>query len=332
MAALTLFVSTFSSERGAFKFWVPEAFGGPEALGAGVEGTATLDSQLVLDSQGMLGGDIGVPEEFSGYFFVFEDSVAGWANPMAQSLSWVPKRDGVIAYEVQEGDSPATIAAHFGISFQTILWANNLTQDSVIQPGQRLVILPVSGVLHEVKAGETMGELGRIYGVSEAKIAAMNGIASPDNLSAGMKLVVPGGEPQGARLAAASAVRELAQRLAGFFRAPTTGWNWGKLHRVNAVDIANACGTPVYAAASGFVTSSKAGGWNSGYGSMIQVNHANDTSTVYAHLSGVLVSDGAYVNQGDLIGTIGNTGRTHGPTGCHLHFEVRGGPNPFVRY
>ncbi|MFN7088407.1 MAG: M23 family metallopeptidase, partial [Candidatus Paceibacteria bacterium] len=52
----------------------------------------------------------------------------------------------------------------------------------------------------------------------------------------------------------------------------------------------------------------------------------------YAHLSAVLVSSGAYVNQGDIIGSIGNTGKTHGPTGCHVHFEVRGGANPFARY
>lgn len=325
--AASLLINTLTTERSIFKLFTPEAFGGPETLDL----PRPAESQLVLDSQGAL-GNVGVPDEFSGYFFVFEDSVAGWSNPASQSLSWVPNREGIITYEVKEGDTPATIASQFGISFQTILWANNLTQDSAPQPGQRLVILPVSGVIHEVRSGHTLSEIARIYNVSEAKIAAVNNVTSLANLAVGTKLVIPGGEPARVRLAGADPARELRQSLAGFFRAPTIGWNWGRLHRFNAVDIANACGTAVYAASSGFVTEAKAGGWNNGYGNTVTIKHSNDTATVYAHLSGVLVSEGAYVNQGDLIASIGNTGRTHGPTGCHLHFEVRGGPNPFARY
>ena len=108
---------------------------------------------------------------------------------------------------------------------------------------------------------------------------------------------------------------------------PTTGINWGELHGNNGVDIANRCGTKIRAAAGGTV-SSVARGWNRGYGSAVIVEHANGTKTHYAHLSAIHVSPGAEVEQGETIGLMGSTGKS---TGCHLHFEVHGGRNPFVK-
>jgi murein DD-endopeptidase MepM/ murein hydrolase activator NlpD len=117
----------------------------------------------------------------------------------------------------------------------------------------------------------------------------------------------------------------------GYFAIPTTGWNWGIVHNYNAVDIANACGTPVYSSAEGLVIESSSSGWNGGYGAYIIIEHPNNTKTRYAHLEKIFTSIGDYVSQGDLIANIGNTGQTHGPTGCHLHFEVIGARNPFAK-
>ncbi|MEK9183921.1 MAG: M23 family metallopeptidase [Patescibacteria group bacterium] len=118
--------------------------------------------------------------------------------------------------------------------------------------------------------------------------------------------------------------------LKDYFSIPTTGWNWGQLHRYNAVDIANSCGKPIYAAAEGLVKEAR-DGWSEGYGTYVLINHANNTSTKYAHNQKNLVNAGQYVLRGDLIAYIGNTGNVHGETGCHLHFEVRGAKNPFVK-
>lgn len=118
--------------------------------------------------------------------------------------------------------------------------------------------------------------------------------------------------------------------LGDFFSIPAAGWNWGQLHYHNGVDIANSCGNPIYASAEGIVAEAKEG-WNEGYGSYIIINHANNTSTRYAHNKKNLAQVGQYVLRGDLIAYIGNTGMTHGPTGCHLHFEVKGARNPFVK-
>jgi murein DD-endopeptidase MepM/ murein hydrolase activator NlpD len=112
----------------------------------------------------------------------------------------------------------------------------------------------------------------------------------------------------------------------GYYHMPTTGKNWGILHAHNGVDIANACGTPVKAAAAGTVTSIGSG-WNGGYGNDVIIHHPNGTETLYAHLQKIEVSEGDSVDTGDLLGLMGETGEA---TGCHLHFEVHGAKNPFA--
>lgn len=93
------------------------------------------------------------------------------------------------------------------------------------------------------------------------------------------------------------------------------GRRWGRLHA--GIDLAAGMGSPVRAAAAGVVVS---GGWESGYGKVVRVRHAEGTQTVYAHMSAVLVDGGDRVSAGALVGREGNTGRS---TGAHLHFEVR---------
>lgn len=71
-------------------------------------------------------------------------------------------------------------------------------------------------------------------------------------------------------------------------------------------------------------------GWNNGYGTFVLIEHANGTRTRYASLAKVTAAIGGFVKQGEQVGTMGDTGKSHGPTGCHLHFEVLGAKNPFA--
>ncbi len=132
--------------------------------------------------------------------------------------------------------------------------------------------------------------------------------------------------------------------LSGYFIFPTMGYNQGRLHSYNAVDISRGddClyeNIPVFAAASGVITAtyptqSTARWANSGYGNNIMVLHPNGVSTRYAHLKSILVAAGQYVNQGSIIAFMGGYPRTPGAgnsTGCHLHFGVSGAAQPFVR-
>lgn len=110
-----------------------------------------------------------------------------------------------------------------------------------------------------------------------------------------------------------------------YYLIPTTGINWGQIHSQNAVDIANRCNTTVIASAEGLILET---GFLDDYGNYIKIQHPNNTQTLYAHLSEILVESGDYADRGQIIGAMGNTGRS---TGCHLHFEVRGAINPFGR-
>ena len=246
------------------------------------------------------------------------------ANPISNII---PTREGVLIYKVQRGDTLSRIAASFGISMNTILWANQNLKSGSLRLGEELVVLPVSGVLHEIGEGETLDSIADLYSVSVQRIIAVNPQLASAALSVGRTLVIPDTKPLRAEnLSSLTAL----PNLAGYFSIPTTGWNWGQLHLYNAVDIANACGTPIYAAAEGLVIESR-GGWNGGYGNYILIEHPNGTQTRYAHNEKNLVAVGDYVAQGDIIGYIGNTGNTHGPTGCHVHFEVKNARNPFAR-
>jgi murein DD-endopeptidase MepM/ murein hydrolase activator NlpD len=87
----------------------------------------------------------------------------------------------------------------------------------------------------------------------------------------------------------------------------------------NGIDISNAPGTPIVAPADGVVSYT---GARSGYGLCVKIDHGNEIETFYAHLSGIYIRPGEEVVRGQVIATMGASGRT---TGTHLHYEVRVG-------
>jgi len=109
---------------------------------------------------------------------------------------------------------------------------------------------------------------------------------------------------------------------------PTTGRISQGIHGRNGMDMANSCGTPIYASAGGIAAIVDGAGYNGGYGYYIKLIHPNGTETLYAHASKLLISQGQTVQKGQRIALIGTTGRS---TGCHLHFEVHGAKNPLAK-
>ncbi len=103
-------------------------------------------------------------------------------------------RSGVINYVVQEGDTASSIAASFGITTNTLLWANDLSSRSIIRPGDELTILPVSGVLHRVKNSETIGGIAKKYQADEEEIIVFNDLPADGAIQIGQKIVVPDGQ------------------------------------------------------------------------------------------------------------------------------------------
>lgn len=235
----------------------------------------------------------------------------------------------ISVYTVRPGDTLSHIAEMYGVTTNTILWANDLTRATAIQEGQTLVILPVAGVQHIVKSGDTIKSIAKKYDSEVDEIIAYNQIMSDSDLVVGEKLIVPGGSIQVNKTPA------VPTKTSGSKSVSARGWLINPVpgavktqgrHGYNGVDLGTPVGTSVRAAAAGEVIISKNSGWNGGYGQYVVIRHGNGAQTLYAHLSRNSVGVGQYVNQGQVIGSSGNTGRSTGP---HLHFEVRGATNPF---
>lgn len=231
----------------------------------------------------------------------------------------------ISVYTVREGDTLSQIAEMYSVTANTILWANDISSASSIQPGDTLVILPIAGVQHEIEEGDTLTSIVEDYDADLEEVLAYNGLTEDSELEVGSEIMIPGGIMHVA--AAAQATSGGSTGSTGSFVHPAPGAvRTQGIHGYNAVDLAAGHGTAIRSAGAGEVIVAKASGWNGGYGSYIVVRHANGVQTLYAHLSGVYVGVGDWVGSGATIGAMGNTGRS---TGTHVHFEVRGGHNPF---
>jgi murein DD-endopeptidase MepM/ murein hydrolase activator NlpD len=267
-------------------------------------------------------------------------------------------RHNAVKYTVESGDSIFLIAKKFNVSAESILWANySLLNDdpTIILEGWTLTIPPTNGIYYKWKQGDTIEKVAQKFYADPERIITWPGnhldVSNPvtDNLS-DFKIMIPGGYRE---LVPWIEVLPFAPRTGvlrvvagpGGCEAPAYGpigtgamiwpvWNnelsgfgYSSYHR--GVDLAAGVGTPVVASDNGTVIYS---GWNdSGYGYLVEIDHNNGYSTVYAHLSegSLAVRCGDSVNQGQYLALSGSTGKS---TGGHLHFEVRyngGFVNPY---
>lgn len=102
-----------------------------------------------------------------------------------------PTRD-ITSYKIVGGDTLSTIAEKFNVTSDTIRWANNLADDALLQPGNDLVILPVSGVLYTVADGDTPDTIAAKFKANAAQIISFNDL-NGDPLVAGTPMIVPDG-------------------------------------------------------------------------------------------------------------------------------------------
>lgn len=239
-------------------------------------------------------------------------------------------RIGIIIHEVETGETIGALAEKYQISVSTILWANNLTVRSYIRPGDKLKILPVSGLAHKIKKGDTLAKIAKLYNTTADKIIEFNKLkADGSDLVVGEEILVPNGvkpapvvvapvyrPPSGAIPSASSGLPSTSGYLwPTAVRRITQYFGW----RHTGVDIAGPVGTPVYATRAGTIIKSQCG-WNGGYGCYTIIDHGNGLTSLYGHSSRLLVDVGEEVTQGQTIMLMGSTGRS---TGSHLHFEIR---------
>lgn len=239
-------------------------------------------------------------------------------------------------YTVQEGDTLSEIAQQFDISTNTIKWANNISGNT-IQIGQKLTILPVTGVKHIVKSGDTLSGIANKYEADVNDIMVFNDVSSSSQLKVGQILYVPNGVLKSESTSKSTSSKSTSYpssstkvSISGYFIRPASGPitspygpRKGGFHY--GVDIGVPRGSRVSAAASGTVVEivnyCREGQISCGgrYGNYIMIEHSNGLISRYAHLSKVYVSVGQKVSQGDKIGASGNTGHSTGP---HVHFQI----------
>lgn len=244
-------------------------------------------------------------------------------------------------HQVSPGETLDSVAASYGITVDSLL-LNNVIPNPDALAG--MLKIPTGEALVSVKTVEfrTMEEAVPFHTIEkedptkyegnivieqkgaegarvvEAYITSINGvetersIVSENVLSAAVDEIIQKGtkeppSPIGTGHLTVPASGSLSSRF---------GSRWGRNH--NGIDLAASTGTNIYAADNGTVVYAAYN--NGGYGYMVQIDHGNGVMTYYAHCNELFAKEGAVVAKGDVIATVGNTGRSTGP---HLHFEVR---------
>ncbi len=259
----------------------------------------------------------------------------------------IPERPRVepVTYRVSRGDAMLSIAEEYKIETDSILFANPDLDDNPhsLKPGMELTIPPIDGIYYKWKDGDTFDSVADQFDASADDIINFSGnnvdLTDP-KVEVGALVMVPGGTRELRNWAAdlQTASRGANDGTGGANAgnvcgggpvASGFGWPAGS-HNISGygympshlgLDIQADEGEPVYAAGSGIVTQA-AGGWNYGYGNVVQIDHGNGYVTIYAHLSSINVGLCTAVGQGTVIGASGSTGNAFG---AHLHFEVRNG-------
>lgn len=299
--------------------------------------------------------EIDLPDQ---QFLFVEEGFLMKASSIGTQGSRLAFSEGLV-HTVQPGESLEQISKKYGVSLETIRWANGLTDKSTLKPAQELMILPVDGVLHTVRRGQTLSQIAQLYNVPQEAIVRQNKIKG-SFIVANQQLIIPGGKPTLDSPTAVASVDEtlrFADRLpvktitlptrggggGGGTSNPTPGrapaisailttsplqspcacnvtQGYGPGHY--ALDMQVKGGTTIFAAEAGTVIRADYG-YSGGYGNVIEVDHGNGLVTLYAHNKELYVKEGDEITRGQAIAFMGNTGRVHGPTGIHVHFEVR---------
>lgn len=244
--------------------------------------------------------------------------------------------EDISIYVVHPGDTISEISKMYDVSVKTIELTNNLPHGKALTPGDTLIILPVDGLQYKVAKGDTVVGIAKKYKANAQDIRDFNLITDDTAIALGDEIIIPGAKelvvpvkPKEKKTRAnlpGSLATGSSVDSSGYFIPPVVCPITQTLHDKYGFDIGCPKGTPIHAAAGGTVKFSKSHSWNGGYGWLVIIQHENGMLTFYAHQSKIIVSVGDHVTQGQTIGYVGSTGHSTGP---HLHFEVRGGKNPY---
>lgn len=237
-----------------------------------------------------------------------------------------------IVYVVERGVSISKVAKLLNVSENNVLAANNGKKNLV--ENDVLFISSVPSVKHTVAKGQTLQKIAKLYKVNINDITFCNDITLDTILSVEDELTIPHGKrieenakPVIKSTTTTKNIKYCESPPVFAFVNPVPGYRLSQgFHDGCAVDLAIAKGTPIYAAASGRVIFAKMG-YNGGFGGLVIIVHSGVVKTMYGHMSKIIVQTGDQVDEKDVIGLVGSTGRSTGP---HVHFVVEGAFNPGI--
>jgi len=185
------------------------------------------------------------------------------------------------------------------------------------------------GVYHVVERHQTFYRICKTYGVDLKEVSSLNRISDPSKIQTGQRIFIPGAKKVlKVEIVIDDVVAEPGEKAKIVYRKLDFIWPVeGKIsdvfeeaesRRHQGVDISSPLGTPIKASHAGMVIYSN--NTIKGYGNLIILRHSEEYVTVYAHNHVNLVEEGTWVEKGQIIGKVGQTGKASGP---HLHFEIR---------
>ncbi len=293
-------------------------------------------------------------------FIINDEGFVLKTSPTTENVSHIGFNDS-LKHTVVSGDTLTGIAHLYGLSLKTVLWENTLNPDSTLKIGQVLTIPPVDGITHVVaEKGDTLETIAKKYEVSIDLIKEHNNLEA-DTIAASQRLFIPGAkvkqeekEPVIVRTGIRAPGRAAAKTVAGRTIARVESYNGGglgasaacskyifpTLGRITqgfrkghyALDIGNQAQPDIWSSCPGKVIKVSTGcpernvrvdrTCGGGYGNYVVVDHGGNVQTLYAHMETVYATVGQQVGAGDALGKMGNSGRTYGATGLHLHVEL----------
>jgi len=223
----------------------------------------------------------------------------------------------LIEYSIEKGDTLWRISKKLNVDPDSIISCNSFSNVHSIHEGDKILVPNMRGIFVKVREGDTIFDFSSKYKISSDLIIELNDLKT-NTLIHGMKIFLP--EVRFSNIQRAYALGEafdkpIRGRLTsgfGFRRDPFTRRR--SFH--SGIDIAARIGTCVHASQAGKVVFTRI---RYGYGKTIIIEHKFGYRTLYGHLSYISVSRGQNVKKGQIIGLVGNSGRSTGP---HLHFEI----------
>jgi murein DD-endopeptidase MepM/ murein hydrolase activator NlpD len=271
-------------------------------------------------------------------------------------------REGNTSHTVSTGESLSLIAYKYGISMQSIYYANpGLQSSKYIQVSQALTIPPASGLYTEITEEDTLLTLLEAHDGDLEETLSFNSLTENSELIVGQELFIVDGHPAQPEVEEQELIvyednttipdlkidqpdssdssqntddiifvptdpentyYDLPVSAEGWVRPTIGGITQGYRAGHYAFDVADRSRPDIVAAASGTITKAYFGGWGNGYGNHIIIDHGNGYETLYAHADLLYVEVGQQVIQGQSIAMMGNTGQVYGVTGIHLHFVL----------